>query len=99
MEINKQMNGNEMIVSPSGSLDTITTPDLEEKIGNLDGVTSLVIDCKGLDYVSSSGLRLFLKLHKAMKEKGNFRLINVSPLIKEIFDVTRFSDVLNIELA
>ncbi len=99
MEVNKKINGGELTIAPKGSLDTVTTPDLEKEIGDLENLNSLIIDCKDLDYVSSSGLRLFLKLHKSLSLKGGLKLVNVPPLIKEIFDITRFSDVLTIELA
>lgn len=99
MEVNKQIDDGKMTIAPKGSLDTVTTPDLEKEIGDLENLNSLIIDCKDLDYVSSSGLRLFLKLHKNLSLKGGLKLVNVPPLIKEIFDITRFSDVLTIELA
>ena len=50
-----------------------------------------------LQYVSSAGLRVFLSAQKVMNKQGDMTLRNVSPEIMEIFEVTGFVDILNIE--
>lgn len=82
----------------SGRLDTVTAPQLEaefEKI--LSDSDALVLDMANLEYISSAGLRVILKAQKAMNTKGTMKLIHVGESIMEVFDITGFSDFLNIE--
>ncbi len=97
MEIFKSEVDGNLTLTLKGRLDTITAPQLENELGNLADLKSLVIDCEDLEYISSAGLRLILKIYKALKDKGDFRLIHVAPLVKEVFDITGFSDVMNLE--
>ena len=62
---------------------------------NLANVTELVIDCEKLNYISSAGLRVLLSAHK--KTNGALKLINVCEIVMEVFEITGFVDVLNIE--
>lgn len=81
-----------------GRLDTVTAPELETEIFDvLPTVSSLTLDLEKLEYISSAGLRVILKTQKAMADKAKLKLINVSEAVKEVFDITGFSDFLTIE--
>lgn len=96
MNINFNRNGEELQVSVEGRLDTITASDFESAlINNSNGVSSVVIDCEKLVYVSSAGLRVLLSTHKRMK--GAMKLINVCELVMEVFEMTGFADIWVIE--
>ena len=69
----------------------------EELKTSLDGVTALAIDCTELEYISSAGLRVLLSAQKIMNKQGNMVIRNASEEIKEIFDITGFSDILTIQ--
>ena len=98
MTINKTENGSELQISLEGRLDTMTAPQLEEEFKkSINGVTELNIDIANLAYVSSAGLRVLLSAQKVMNRQGNMTIKNVSPEIMEIFEVTGFIDILNIE--
>ena len=99
MKINKTLNGTALNLSLEGRLDTTTAPELESELSNsLKGVTELTIDLEHLDYISSAGLRVLLSTHKAMtKQQGSMKVIHVGEMVQEVFDVTGFSDILNIE--
>ena len=85
-----------MTVKLEGRLDTLTAPELEEDMQeSLEGVTDLVVDLEALEYVSSAGLRVLLRLMKQMKQQMVIR--NVSELVNEVFEVTGFSDIFTIE--
>jgi anti-sigma B factor antagonist len=99
MEIKKEFNNGRLVISISGKLDTVTSPLLEEELKDLSNVKELIFDCNDLIYISSSGLRLILKTYKIMNNQGSMKLINVCSLVKEILDITGFSDVIDIELA
>ena len=62
-------------------------------------MTSLTIDMEKLEYISSAGLRVLLSAQKVMNKQGNMVVKNVNENIMEIFVVTGFVDILNIEEA
>ncbi|MXP75196.1 anti-sigma factor antagonist [Lachnospiraceae bacterium WCA-9-b2] len=98
MNITENLNGNQLCLSLEGRLDTTTAPKLEKVTkSRLDGVTELVIDMKGLDYLSSAGLRVLLGAQKTMNKQGSMKVTNVNETIMEIFEVTGFGDILTIE--
>ena len=98
LNINKEMNGNNLTIALSGRLDTTTAPELEGELkALLDGVTALIMDCKELEYISSAGLRVLLSAQKTMNKQGSMVVRNASEEVKEIFEVTGFSDILTIE--
>lgn len=98
LNIEKKTDGTELTVALAGRLDTVTAPELEAAIkGSLDGVAVLNIDMEGLEYVSSAGLRVLLSTQKIMNGQGEMKVTHVSEPIMEIFEVTGFSDILNIE--
>ena len=81
-----------------GRLDTVTAPELEAEISTiLPTAESLVLDMEKLDYISSAGLRVILKTQKALEKKAGLKLTHVSNEVKEVFDITGFSDFLTIE--
>ena len=98
MKINKTKNGSALVIALEGRLDTTTAPDLEQELKtSLDGVTDLTLDLTDLDYISSAGLRVLLSAHKTMMKQGQMKVTNASEIVKEVFDVTGFSDILTIE--
>lgn len=99
MKINKKAEGDKLTVSLEGRLDTTTAPELEGELkGTLEGVKELIIDLKGIEYISSAGLRVLLSAHKSMSAAGGSMVIKgANEEIMEIFDVTGFIDILKIE--
>ncbi|MBQ7150747.1 MAG: STAS domain-containing protein [Synergistaceae bacterium] len=98
MLINKTANADELTIALDGRLDTSTAPQLEAEVNSsLAGVKKFVIDMDKLVYVSSAGLRVLLKAQKIMNKQGSMTIKNVSAEIKEIFEVTGFDELLNIE--
>ncbi|MBU2554109.1 MAG: STAS domain-containing protein [Bacteroidetes bacterium] len=100
MNLNFTEVNNYKVVQIEGRIDTITAPDFESGIMNLmsDGVTKMIFDCTKLDYVSSSGLRVFLMAQKNIStNKGMLKVCCLQPSIKEIFDISGFSQIFTIE--
>jgi len=98
MNITKNMNGNALTIALEGRLDTMTAPELEAVLKeSMDGAESLTLDFSKLDYISSAGLRVLLSAHKVMSAKGGMKVTNASEIVKEVFDVTGFADILTIE--
>lgn len=98
MTISKAKESNKLTVSVEGRLDTTTAPELEGELKScLDGITEFILDFEKLEYISSAGLRVVLSAQKQMNKQGSMKVVKVGPEIKEIFDVTGFSDILTIE--
>ena len=99
MEINKKAEGSNLEIALSGRLDTTTAPEFEKSLKeSLNGVTDLTINFEGLDYISSAGLRVLLSAQKMMNASGGkMKVTGANDIVKEIFDVTGFSDILTIE--
>ncbi len=100
MDIEKKINGNEITILPIGRLDSNTAPQLEAELNaNIDNAEKLILDFERLEYLSSAGLRVLLSAHKAFMKKGSGELIirHVNETIHEVFEVTGFLDILNIE--
>ena len=96
--IEKNKNDAELTIALEGRLDTNTSPQLEKELKDeIDGVTSLTFDFKALEYISSAGLRVLLSAQKIMNKQGSMKITNVNSEIMEIFEVTGFSDILDIE--
>ena len=91
-------NGSVLIIKVEGRIDTVTSPELEAKIReNVPGVDDMTIDIHGVEYISSAGLRVLLSAQKIMDKQGKLLIRGVSENLMEIFEVTGFVDILNIE--
>ena len=97
LKLDKKIKNGELLIRLEGRLDTNTAPDLEKELNGLDKVTSLIFDFKNLDYISSAGLRIILSLQKVMNNQGSMVIKNVKNEVREVFEITGLSDILNIE--
>ena len=98
LDFKKTVDGNETILTLTGELDTLTSMDLEKELDNLlADATDLVVDIEKLEYITSAGLRVLLQMDGMMGEKGSMKIIHPSQEVMEIFEVTGFLEVLNIE--
>ena len=98
LNITKSAADQALRVTLEGRLDTVTAPQLEEELRDaLPGMTSLELDMEKLEYISSAGLRVLLSAQKVMNLQGEMKLLHVSDVVMEIFEVTGFTDILTIE--
>ena len=97
MVISKKQEDAVVTLSLEGRLDTVTAPELEKAVTELTNADSLVIDLAKLEYISSAGLRVLLSAHKSFAKKGGMTVKNVNEVVADIFDVTGFKDILNIQ--
>ena len=96
MEIKTQTDGNKLTIAVSGRVDTVTAPELEAGL-KFGEATCVVLDLGDVPYMSSAGLRLLLVAHRTMCGKGgDFQIANVQPSVKDVFDITGFSDILHL---
>ena len=98
MTITKTANQNALNIKLEGRLETTTAPELEAVIKNeLGGINDLTFDFSALDYISSAGLRVLLTAQKLMNSQGTIKITGTNEIVREVFDITGFSDILTIE--
>ena len=98
MTIDIKRNAEETIIELVGRLDTTTAPALDKAINRDIGDTkNLVLNVKGLEYISSAGLRVLLSTQKKMQKIGTMKVTNVCEEVMEVFEMTGFADILTIE--
>ena len=98
LNITKKLEGDTLTVVLEGRLDTMTAPELEAELNaSLKDAEALVMDFSKLEYISSAGLRVLLSAHKVMSAKEGMTVTNVNEIVAEVFEVTGFADILNIE--
>lgn len=96
MNITSETAGDTLTVRLDGRLDGVAAPSLDAKLA-LDSVRQLVLDFGACHYISSAGIRSVLKAHQAMaKAQGKMVVTNVSPHVREVFDLTGLSDMITI---
>ena len=96
IQIQKNIAGNNagsVTVKLSGSLDTVTAPDLEKQLAPVLAqaeVKDLIFDLAGLKFISSAGLRVFSAARKIIKERsGQTSFVHMQPQIQEVFDIMK----------
>ncbi len=98
LDINKVTEGDKLTIVLKGRLDTTTAPELEEQVNaSVSGIKTLLFDVSSMEYISSAGLRVLLASQKIMNKQGGMKVLHPSDDVKEIFEVTGFSDILTIE--
>ena len=86
------------VVQIVGRLDTTTAPSLEKTLNeDMEDTKNLILDLKGLEYISSAGLRVILSAQKKMQKIGSMKVMNVCESVMEVFEITGFADILIIE--
>lgn len=98
MTIDVTNNADAAVVAVGGRLDTVTAPELEARLKVLyESVKKLEFDFSKLEYISSAGLRVLLGAQKNMNKVGTMVVRNVDPAVMEVFEITGFKDILDIQ--
>ena len=99
MDVKISKEGAKTLVTLVGRLDTTNAEQFREDIASLmeDPQPDFELDCADMDYTSSQGLRMFLMLQKTVSSKGGKMVMtNMKPQVKEVFDITGFSNIIKI---
>jgi anti-anti-sigma factor len=89
--------GKLIVFTPIGRLDFGTASSFQSELENTlaGGPAGMIIDCAGLEYVSSAGLRAFLLVSRAAKRAGvALAICNLKPVVNEVFDISGFSQII-----
>ena len=87
------------IIKLAGHIDSTNAGAVEEELNNIraqEKPESIIVDCEDLEYLSSAGLRIILRLRKSISELS---LVNVSPDVYEVFEMTGFTEMVDIQKA
>ncbi len=99
MNVNVVTSNDCSIICVEGRVDTTNANEFEKAVMEVvtSGINRIILDCSGLNYISSSGLRVFLIVQKKMMAiKGELRLCCLQPGIQEIFDISGFTSIFSI---
>lgn len=99
MKLTAEKNGSEVLLKIEGRVDTTNYGEFENSVNNAitDEIKTILMDCSEMNYISSSGLRVFLVIQKKMMASGGkFKLFGMQSSIKEIFDISGFSKIFEI---
>ena len=95
MTIEIKRMGADTVIEICGRLDTTTAPVLDKTIGeDISENTNLILELKGLEYISSAGLRVLLSAQKRIQKRGSMKLRNTSEEVMDVFEMTGFADIL-----
>ena len=86
------------IIKPEGKLDALTAADFQESIDRTlnDGHDQIVVDMIGTVYVSSAGLRVFIRMAKRLLPNHQLVVANLTPAVRQIFDLAGFPILMTI---
>lgn len=100
MELNLKKAGNEIIIYLEGRLDVHLSADIEKEINKLisaEPSCNFILNLKDVEYMSSSGLRIFVSTMRILKEsKRKLVLCNMNNAVKKIFEVVELTDMFDI---
>jgi anti-sigma B factor antagonist len=99
LEISSEMVSGVLVISLSGRLDGITSKTYNDKMAEPDYATAskIVLDCAGLNYISSEGLRaMLMAAKKAKSQNGALTLCSVSPAVNEVMVISGFGALLGV---
>jgi anti-sigma B factor antagonist len=99
MEVKFNKQDNTLTVVISGNIDTVTAPELDAKLQeNLADVKELILDFAAVDYISSAGLRVILMANQQLEDvDGSMTIKNVNEDVRDVFEMTGFDSLLNLE--
>lgn len=99
MDITIQTQEGKTLVTLNGRIDTTNADRFQQDITPLmqGDKPDIEMDCSGMEYTSSQGLRMFLMLQKSVMARGG-RLVlrNMRSQVREVFDITGFSNIIKI---
>jgi anti-sigma B factor antagonist len=99
MQIGEQRVGEVTVLRPAGRIDNETSPAFQAKVLSAVGgaPAAVLIDLSGVEYMSSAGLRALMMAAKQSKAaKGKLGVAALTPVVKEIFAISRFSHVVQV---
>lgn len=97
MNIKIEKTNEKILIKLDGWLDTASSPELDEKVSEIEDAKKIVLDFEKVDYISSSGLRVVVSCHRKAKElSAELSIVNVCAEVMSIFKLTGLDKKLDI---
>jgi anti-sigma B factor antagonist len=99
MEVGERRQGEILVLTPIGRIDNDTSPGFQARLLAAMGTnaTAVLVDMAGVAYISSAGLRTLMVAAKQSKAtRKRLAVAELQPVVKEIFEISRFSYVVSI---
>lgn len=97
MDIQIQRQESDLLIALNGRLDANTSVELQEAVDKMSAYDSILFDFSDLEYISSAGLRVLLSIYKDRQLKNaSLTILNCNDVVKDVFDMTGFSDVFHV---
>jgi anti-sigma B factor antagonist len=98
VEIGERRDGDILVLSPAGRIDNDTSPDFQTRLlAALAPGAAVLVDFSAIEYISSAGLRALMMGSKQAKQtKGRLAVAALRPVVREIFEISRFSLVVQV---
>ncbi len=100
LEIREETADGVLVLAPVGRIDAVTSNELEARLLALVAARGvrLVVDLQGVEYISSAGLRVFLRVAKRLKEQsGRLALCALGPAVRQVFELAGFLALFEVE--
>lgn len=97
LQIGEQRKDRVVILSPAGRIDNDTSPGFQTRLLDAVGKGPVLVDLAAVEYISSAGLRALMMAAKQAKTANTKVVVaGLQPVVKEIFDISRFSFVVQV---
>ncbi len=101
MEMNLECLGSTLVAKLEGELDQSCASDIRERIDKeiaIHGITNLIMDFDGVDFMDSSGIGVLLGRYKLIKARGGkMMIIRVSPQVEKIIEISGIKSLIECE--
>lgn len=95
MTSERKLDGGELTVVLHGQIDSMTSSAFEQAIGDVTDIHRLVLDFADVDYISSVGLRVLMRVKRELGDR-TFMLINLTTEVRDVLDITGSSRILGL---
>jgi anti-anti-sigma factor len=97
MEVRREAAHGTVLYRIAGKIDGTTSPNLESALAADEGSSRVILDMRGVTFISSAGLRVVVQAAKRVKARqGSIAVFGLAPPVKEVFDITRLGNVIPI---
>lgn len=97
LKIESRNEGNALVLTLHGRLDTNSAQKLEKVIeAELPGTDELILECRDLSYISSFGIRVILEAEEILDKEGAVSMKHCSEEVRKVLDITGLISILNV---
>ena len=98
MNVKVETEGDVVVVRPMGKMDAITAPPMQDAIDEVlaENPAHVILDLSEVPYVSSAGLRVFLRVAKAAKGTSSLAVCHLHENVRQVFELAGFDKIMTL---